>query len=338
MTQLFDEVVVFTDIHLGWKNNSKEHNEDCVQFIEWMIKEAHARGITKCIFMGDWHHSRSTINVKTLNYSTKLWRLLNASFEEIYFIVGNHDLFYKEDREISSVEFVNDYKNFIIVDEPAIYNDVGFVPWVVSDEWDNIQSMDVTYMFGHFEFPKFKVNANYEMPDHGKYAAEDLKHIRTVFSGHFHKRQNKNNVQYIGNCFPHSYSDVDEETERGIMFLKWGEEPEYQMWPGTPRFRYRTISQAVENYHEIEPKTFMKATIDVEVDFEDIAFVKETLSAFKDMKELTLVEQRRDVDFEVIIDGEEQFESVDATVISNLQQIESNIFDSNYLIQIYEDL
>ena len=54
----FDEVVVFTDIHFGMKNNSRAHNQDCEDFIKWMIEEAHSRGITKCIFMGDWHHHR----------------------------------------------------------------------------------------------------------------------------------------------------------------------------------------------------------------------------------------------------------------------------------------
>ena len=37
---LFDKAVVFTDIHLGNKNNSRLHNQDCEDFIIWMIAEA----------------------------------------------------------------------------------------------------------------------------------------------------------------------------------------------------------------------------------------------------------------------------------------------------------
>ena len=92
---LFDKAVVFTDIHLGNKNNSRLHNQDCEDFIIWMIDEAKKRGITKCIFMGDWHHHRATINVSTLNYTVSNLRRLNDSFEQVIMIMGNHDLYYR---------------------------------------------------------------------------------------------------------------------------------------------------------------------------------------------------------------------------------------------------
>lgn len=41
----FDKAVIFTDIHFGMKNNSRYHNQDCEDFITWMIDEAHKRGI-----------------------------------------------------------------------------------------------------------------------------------------------------------------------------------------------------------------------------------------------------------------------------------------------------
>ena len=40
--------------------------------------------------------------------------------------------------------------------------------------------------------------------------AEDLNHHGYVFSGHFHRRQVKGNIHYIGNTFPHNYSDAND--------------------------------------------------------------------------------------------------------------------------------
>ena len=57
-----------------------------------------------------------------------------------------------------------------------------------------------------------------------------------VFSGHFHKRQYKNNIHYIGNAFPHNYADAG-DWERGAMFLTWGEEPSYVNWPDCPKYK-----------------------------------------------------------------------------------------------------
>ena len=41
---MFKKAAVFTDIHFGLKGNSKVHNQDCEDFIDWYIKEAKANG------------------------------------------------------------------------------------------------------------------------------------------------------------------------------------------------------------------------------------------------------------------------------------------------------
>lgn len=47
---LFDKAITFTDIHLGLKNNSKQHNEDCLNFIKFMIDVA-KKIISKFVFL-----------------------------------------------------------------------------------------------------------------------------------------------------------------------------------------------------------------------------------------------------------------------------------------------
>ena len=38
MSNLFKKAAVFTDIHFGMRQNSKHHNEDCVNFIKWFCE------------------------------------------------------------------------------------------------------------------------------------------------------------------------------------------------------------------------------------------------------------------------------------------------------------
>ena len=134
-SKLFDKVACFTDIHFGMKNNSRQHNNDCEAFIHWFIDQAKEFGAKQCIFLGDWHHHRSSINVSTLNYSMSNIRRISKAFEKVYFIVGNHDLFYRDKREISSVIFANEIPNVHVVDDWIIENDVAIIPWLVGDEW-----------------------------------------------------------------------------------------------------------------------------------------------------------------------------------------------------------
>ena len=98
MAQLFKTAACFTDIHYGLKSNSRLHIEDCHRYVDWFIAEAHARNAETCIFLGDWNHHRASISVATMNASIKDFKKLNDAFETVYFITGNHDLYYKDKR------------------------------------------------------------------------------------------------------------------------------------------------------------------------------------------------------------------------------------------------
>ena len=82
-------------------------------------------------------------------------------------------------------------------------------------DWKRVQKINAPYMFGHFELPRFKMNAMVEMPDHGQLNKDHFAAKRTVFSGHFHKRQNRGKIWYIGNAFPHNFAD-NWDDERGM--------------------------------------------------------------------------------------------------------------------------
>ena len=90
---LFKKVACFTDIHFGLKSGSRTHNTDCEQFVNWFCDTAQANGCETAVFLGDWHHNRSTTDVSTMNYTVSNLERLNASFEKVFFILGNHDLF-----------------------------------------------------------------------------------------------------------------------------------------------------------------------------------------------------------------------------------------------------
>ena len=100
----FKKVACFTDIHFGLKGNSRVHNDDCETFIHWFIAQAKAHNCETCIFLGDWHHHRSATNVSTMNYTVSNMERLGQAFKDVYVIMGNHDLFYRDKREINSME------------------------------------------------------------------------------------------------------------------------------------------------------------------------------------------------------------------------------------------
>ena len=93
---MFKKAAVFTDIHFGLKGNSKIHNQDCEDFIDWYIEQAKAHGCETGIFCGDWHHNRNSLNLTTMDSTIRSMEKLGKSFEKFYFFDGNHDLYYKD--------------------------------------------------------------------------------------------------------------------------------------------------------------------------------------------------------------------------------------------------
>ena len=58
MSNLFKKAAFFTDIHYGLKSNSLQHNQDCVNFVDWFIAKAKKENcerrvwhITQCLFL-----------------------------------------------------------------------------------------------------------------------------------------------------------------------------------------------------------------------------------------------------------------------------------------------
>ena len=334
---MFKKAACFTDIHFGLKNNSRQHNNDCENFVKWFIKEAKEFGAETCIFLGDWHHHRSSINISTLNYSISNLKRLSEAFEKTYFITGNHDLFYRDKREISSVIFANEIPNIEIVNEILVKDDVAIVPWLVGNEWKQIKDIKCKYMFGHFELPNFKMNAMVEMPDHGEIQADHFSHIERVFSGHFHKRQHKGNISYIGNPFAHNYADAW-DNDRGCMFLEWDKEPQYKIWADGPKYRVMNLSDLLKDPETyLDTECHVRVKIDVDVTYEEANFIKESFQQQYSLREISLLPHKQ-AEEEIEFQGEIKFQSVDEIVLDQLSKIESDSFDNHILMEIYNRL
>ena len=333
----FKKVACFTDIHFGMKGNSRIHNDDCEAFIYWFIEQAKAHGCETCIFLGDWHHHRSSTNVSTMNYTVSNMERLGKAFEKVYVIMGNHDLFYRDKREINSMEFIRNIPNIHIVNEWIETDDVAIVPWIVQDEWKRIPQMKQRYMFGHFELPYFQMNAMVEMPDVGGIKAEHFVNQEYMFTGHFHKRQVRNNISYMGNAFPHNYADAGDD-ERGMMILEYGGTPKYINWPNMPRYRNYKISQLLSDPEGLlKEKMYVRVTLDIKISYEEANFIRETFIEKYNLRELQLIPEQVNQAQETTATIE-KFDSVDQIVVKQLESVDSQTYDKKILMAIYNNL
>ncbi len=321
------------------KGNSRVHNQDCENYIDWYIDTAKANGCETGLFCGDWHHNRNSLNLTTMNTTIKLLEKLGQSFEKFYMFAGNHDLYYKDKRDVSSTEFARHIPGITVVDQMQVDDDVALVPWLVGDEWRQMEKLKAKYLFGHFELPSFYMNAMVQMPDHGELKAEHFKNQEYVFSGHFHKRQKQGKVHYIGNAFPHNYADAWDD-DRGMMILdrENNAEPEYINWPDCPKYRTVKLSKLIDEKDTlIKPSMYLRVTLDIDISYEEASYIKETFMDQYECREITLIPQKSIEEINTDLDIE-QFESVDQIVSKEIQAIDSEQFNKKLLLDIYTEL
>lgn len=335
---LFKKVAAMTDIHFGLKSNSVTHLQDCEEFVDWFIETAKKEGCETAIFLGDWSHNRNSLNLITLDTSIRCLEKLGAAFEQFFWFPGNHDLFYKDKRDIHSSAFGRHIPGVTVVEKVEVIDNVTLVPWLVGDEWKAMKNVKSKYVFGHFELPKFMMNAMVQMPDHGELRAEDFQGPDYVFSGHFHKRQTNGNVVYIGNAFPHNFSDAGDD-DRGMMILEWGGKPKFINWENAPKFRVVNLSDLIDQKDTImKSKMYLKVNLDIDISFEEANFVKETFSNDYDVREISLIQDKVNLEGSFEDNPDAKFESVDQIVSEQLVKIESDQFDKKVLLEIYNDL
>jgi DNA repair exonuclease SbcCD nuclease subunit len=338
MSNLFKKAMVLTDIHFGLKSNSTVHNEDCLRFIKWATARAREEGCETCFFLGDYHNNRASINILTLNYSLQGLEHLNDNFDQVLFIPGNHDLYYRDKRDVQSVQWARHLSRVRIVNDWFHDGDVVIAPWLVGEDHRRIPKLRGKYMFGHFELPGYLMNAMVAMPEHGELRGDHFQGFEHVYTGHFHKRQTQRNITYVGNCFPHNYADAGDD-DRGIMILEWGAKPEFHAWPEQPMYRVFQLSDVLRHTEAmLQPNMHVRVNLDIDISYEEASFIKETFIDTYKLREITLIPAKTTDLTEYQLQGNIDFKSVDQIVTGQLTNIDSNQYDPKLLLNIYRNL
>lgn len=292
------KISLFTDIHWGAKGNSTQHNEDCLDYIEWFKNKTIEEECDAIVFMGDWFENRNSINVSTLNYSFDGLTRLDALDIPIYFCVGNHDLYHRSNRSLYSTYHFGTFKNVKIVNDIVAEKDMLFSPYLFREEYAElakiIESKKPKYVFGHFEFRNFIVTGSDRKmehgPDHSLFSGP-----KYIFSGHYHKRQALDNVIYIGNTFPTNYGDAWDDS-RGMSILDTDtDDVDFIDWTDGPKYRKIKLSSILSDPSVSFPeKCRVRCSIDIDIGYSEAQSMREELIKQLNLREFTLEENAQE--------------------------------------------
>ena len=107
MKTLHKKSLLFADLHLGVHQNSPRWHNLALEWAGWSAELAKKEGAESIICLGDYFHDRDQIDVSTLDVARKILNIFSEF--EIYLITGNHDIYFKEKNDVTSLHIFQDY-------------------------------------------------------------------------------------------------------------------------------------------------------------------------------------------------------------------------------------
>lgn len=333
------QFAVFSDLHLGKHNNSAKWHQIAYNWADWIVASLKQNNIKDVIFCGDWHDNRSEISTHTLDVSAKIL----SKFDDfnIYMIVGNHDIPYKNDTSVSSVSIYSGKDNVTVIDKPGVIEcfdrKIQLTPWAT--QIDDIVKSDI--ILGHFEINSFKMNGNH-VCEGGLHPIELLDRTKLLFSGHFHVRSSRRysggEIIYTGNPFEMDFGD--EKDIKGYYIVDV-DTLEYRFVENSVSPKHKTLRISklcnldVDQIRKEVTGNIVKVIFDLKIGADDSRYVVEKLSSWKPesiLAEYSFIEDAiigdLDCDQVSVIDPKTAFENfIEAMEVDNKLKIKEYILD-----------
>ena len=214
------KVAIITDQHFGARKSSKFFHDYFKKFYDNVffpyLKE---NKITTIVNMGDTFDNRRNIDISSLEWAkVNYFDPLREMGITIHTVIGNHDIYYKNTNDVSSVSLLlKEYDNVIIYPETQEIKlgrlKILLVPWINQENEkisiDAIQKSKAKIAMGHLELNGFQATRGHMMED-----GMDIKYFdkfEKVYSGHYHTRSTDGKIYYLGNPYEMFWNDVKDD-------------------------------------------------------------------------------------------------------------------------------
>jgi len=287
------KITLSTDWHFG-KSNGK-FDGIILEGIRQQCEHAKKNNITTLVNLGDTLDVKQTISTSTLNMLAKAFQLINDTYEKAYILVGNHDMSKKTyDETGHNLHILSGYSNIELIDSCRILNifekTFYMIPYFPNEYVKDHQFKDADYLCGHLEVQGFMLNQFLKAEEGvNESLFEKYNH---VFLGHFHKKQTKGNLSYIGNLCRFFYGEDDDARGWTILDTISGsmEFFEYQH-PRMFKFKISSLLEIEDLTTIFRPGDNLKLVIDTSLKYSELEELKSTLILEHMINDLVLDDQ-----------------------------------------------
>ena len=227
--------LLVTDTHLGLYNDSEVWQNATIELFDEIRKTCHREKIDKIIHLGDFFHNRKSINTRTQIVAQEIVDILYGL--DLFIIVGNHDTYYKNKIQPTSLRMFRHDKNVHLIADTLFLDEIMLVPW-----GGEINPTHLKYCMGHFAISGFNMNDSYVCKK--GIDPSIFNQFQKVFSGHFHTPSTQGKITYLGSPFQQTFHDAG--STRGYYIFEDGELDfiEFKKYPHFVKMNTENISKS----------------------------------------------------------------------------------------------
>jgi DNA repair exonuclease SbcCD nuclease subunit len=247
-----------------------------IEYLLYLQEYYKKQKIDFIFFAGDIFEKSNRINNEAFLPLFKQLHEMKEDGIEMIFLLGNHDIY-----NLNNDSLVEAFLPFgqVIKDTGMITIDNKKIQLLAYTKDKSAVPQEGDYLITHLDILDFKFDNDYAVQDPSYFTPDQFKHFRTVFSGHYHKFQNKKNIVYQGGPYQLSFGEAG--TEKGFVefdiendnweFIKYTKAPEFIKIPIEQfneidvenKFVSVEITKKTENFVKLKHILFSKGAIDV---------------------------------------------------------------------------
>lgn len=330
--KVMSEVLLFSDIHFH-----KKRLEDCSKTLEWVFDTAKQRNIQDILFGGDLLHDRQKIDVYTYQ---KLYEILQKNTINLWLLLGNHDLWFNDNTNISSVIPFSSISNVKVIDKPCQIkiNDTywDFIPFT-HNPLEALKSIKSDYCLGHLAIDGAILHGNsvtseviIESDGDMVTISPDLfKKYKNVFLGHYHASQIIDNIEYIGSPLELNFGETKQK-KHIIIFDTKTREKTYIENTFSPK---HLILKETEMKNKNLDGNFVKLIVD-DISATDLIQMRKEIAENHKLGSLEIKQQKKKLDEHVIQDAKAILYKEEEMMERYLDEVGCDNLDRNTLLKV----
>lgn len=256
--------IIFSDLHAAQHKKQQVRLEHCLDVLQWVFDVAKKNKIKNILFGGDLFQDRKFIDIYTYQRVFEVFQK-NMNVDDrpnCYLLLGNHDIFYLEKKDISSVYPLSSIDGITVINKPCCLKvddqEVAFLPYT-HDPLADLDDIKIKSKFkiliGHVALDGAILNKLYGSISDVQIEGDTGMTVvgpdifdgyDRVFLGHYHAAQKiNNNIEYIGSPLQLNFGEISQE-KHIIYYDSEKDEKEYIANTFSPiHFRFSSAKEAM---------------------------------------------------------------------------------------------